>query len=53
MTPPALNADHLAALDEQGLDTLAQLDLLQSAAFFARANRLMLTRANPGVSRRR
>ncbi|SQC40991.1 peroxidase [Klebsiella pneumoniae] len=35
VTPPALNADHLAALDEQGLDTLAQLDLLQSAAFFA------------------
>ncbi|MFK9880582.1 alkylhydroperoxidase domain protein, partial [Klebsiella pneumoniae] len=31
VTPPALNADHLAALDEQGLDTLAQLDLLQSA----------------------
>ncbi|VFS43416.1 Uncharacterized protein conserved in bacteria [Serratia liquefaciens] len=43
VTPPALNADHLAALDEQGLDTLAQLDLLQSAAFFAWANRLMLT----------
>ncbi len=47
VTPPALNADHLAALDEQGLDTLAQLDLLQSAAFFARANRLMLTTGEP------
>lgn len=47
VTPPALNADHLAALDEQGLDTLAQLDLLQSAAFFAWANRLMLTLGEP------
>ncbi len=29
VTPPALNADHLAALDEQGFGlTLAQLDLL-------------------------
>ncbi len=47
MTPPALKASHLAALDEQGLDTLAQLDLLQSAAFFAWANRLMLTLGEP------
>ncbi|HCI5649092.1 TPA: alkylhydroperoxidase domain protein, partial [Klebsiella quasipneumoniae subsp. similipneumoniae] len=47
VTPPALKASHLAALDEQGLDTLAQLDLLQSAAFFAWANRLMLTLGEP------
>ena len=47
VTPPGLNARHLAALDEQGLDTLAQLDLLQSAAFFAWANRLMLTLGEP------
>ncbi len=33
VTPPALTAVHLDRLEEQGLDTLAQLDLLQSAAF--------------------
>ena len=43
VTPPALSVDHLAAVEQQGLDTLARLDLLQSAAFFAWANRLMLT----------
>lgn len=47
VTPPALNAAHLAGLEQQGLDTLAQLDLLQSAAFFAWANRLMLTLGEP------
>ncbi len=34
VTPPALNADHLAALDEQGLDTLAQLDLAAVRGLF-------------------
>jgi uncharacterized peroxidase-related enzyme len=47
VTPPALAAGHLAAVEQQGLDTLAQLDLLQSAAFFAWANRLMLTLGEP------
>lgn len=47
VTPPALHAGHLHALGQQGLDTLAQLDLLQSAAFFAWANRLMLTLGEP------
>lgn len=47
VTPPALDASHLAAAEQQQLDTLAQLDLLQSAAFFAWANRLMLTLGEP------
>ncbi|MGU3623877.1 alkylhydroperoxidase domain protein [Raoultella ornithinolytica] len=47
VTPPALTTAHLHGLEEQGLDTLAQLDLLQSAAFFAWANRLMLTLGEP------
>lgn len=34
VTPPSLSVDHLAAVEQQGLDTLARLDLLQSAAFF-------------------
>ncbi len=46
-TPPQLNANHLAALREQGLDELALLDLVQSTAFFAWANRLMLTLGEP------
>jgi alkylhydroperoxidase domain protein len=47
VTPPALTPLHLAALEKEGLDTLQQLDLLQSAAFFAWANRLMLTLGEP------
>lgn len=47
VTPPALTTQHLAKLKEQELDTLQQLDLLQSAAFFAWANRLMLTLGEP------
>lgn len=47
VTPPALTTAHLHGLEQQGLDTLAQLDLLQSAAFFAWANRLMLTLGEP------
>jgi len=46
-TPPQVNAGHLAALREQGLDELALLDLVQSTAFFAWANRLMLTLGEP------
>ncbi len=47
VTPPALNADHLAALDEQGLDTLAQLDLRSPWPFSPGPTGLMLTPANP------
>jgi alkylhydroperoxidase domain protein len=46
-TPPQANADHLVALRAQGLDELALLDLVQSTAFFAWANRLMLTLGEP------
>lgn len=49
VTPPAATPLHLAALEKEGLDTLAQLDLVQSAAFFAWANRLMLTLGEPGL----
>ncbi|MEG1212603.1 MAG: alkylhydroperoxidase domain protein [Leclercia sp.] len=49
VTPPAVTPGHLAALESQGLDTLAQLDLVQSAAFFAWANRLMLTLGEPSL----
>lgn len=47
VTPPALTVAHLERLNAQGLDTLQQLDLIQSAAFFAWANRLMLTLGEP------
>ncbi|AXL27569.1 hypothetical protein AXK17_30165 (plasmid) [Klebsiella pneumoniae] len=47
VTPPAATPGHLAELEKQKLDTLEQLDLLQSAAFFAWANRLMLTLGEP------
>lgn len=49
VTPPAVTPGHLAELERQGLDTLAQLDLVQSAAFFAWANRLMLTLGEPSL----
>jgi len=47
VTPPAASLTQLQALREHGLDTLAQLDLIQSTAFFAWANRLMLTLGEP------
>ncbi len=47
ITPPVVNPRHLQALRQQGLDTLEQLDLLQAGAFFAWANRLMLTLGEP------
>ncbi|MGE9552125.1 alkylhydroperoxidase domain protein [Erwinia amylovora] len=48
-TPHSLGAEQLAPLREAGLDELALLDLVQSAAFFAWANRLMLTLGEPFV----
>ncbi|HCR2966822.1 TPA: alkylhydroperoxidase domain protein [Klebsiella aerogenes] len=47
VTPPAITPAHLSALEQQGLDIVEQLDLLQSTAFFAWANRLMLTLGEP------
>lgn len=46
-TPPAANVQQLATLREQGLSELELVDLIQSAAFFAWANRLMLTLGEP------
>lgn len=43
LTPPRLTQEHLLALQRQSLTTLEITDLIQSAAFFAWANRLMLT----------
>ena len=46
-TPAQANTQDIAQLREQGLSTLEIVDLLQSAAFFAWANRLMLTLGEP------
>ncbi|ATA23716.1 alkylhydroperoxidase domain protein [Brenneria goodwinii] len=46
-TPAQVDKHALARLHEQGLTTLEILDLVQSAAFFAWANRLMLTLGEP------
>ncbi|MBL5864142.1 alkylhydroperoxidase domain protein [Serratia fonticola] len=46
-TPPQANAAQLVALREQGLGELELLDLVQATAFFAWANRLMLTLGEP------
>lgn len=46
-TPAQVNANDLKQLQEQGLDTLEIVDVVQSAAFFSWANRLMLTLGEP------
>lgn len=46
-TPARANQSQLQALRDHGLDTLALLDVVQSTAFFAWANRLMLTLGEP------
>ncbi|MEU5948654.1 alkylhydroperoxidase domain protein [Micromonospora sp. NPDC047465] len=46
-TPAALTAEHIHALRAVGLDDLAISDLLQAAAFFNWANRLMLSLGEP------
>ncbi|MEC5341291.1 alkylhydroperoxidase domain protein [Brenneria populi] len=46
-TPAQADAQDLKSLREHGLNTLEILDLTQSAAFFAWANRLMLTLGEP------
>ncbi|EPF16816.1 Uncharacterized protein conserved in bacteria [Cedecea davisae] len=46
-TPTSASAQQINALREQGLSELELLDLVQSTAFFAWANRLMLTLGEP------
>ncbi|MBV9356518.1 MAG: peroxidase-related enzyme, partial [Chloroflexi bacterium] len=46
-TPPALGARHVERLRQLGLADLEILDVIQAAAFFAWANRLMLTLGEP------
>ncbi len=48
-TPPALGARHVERLRQLGLADLEILDVIQAAAFFAWANRLMLTLGEPYV----
>jgi alkylhydroperoxidase domain protein len=48
-TPPALGARHVERLRELGLADLEILDVIQAAAFFAWANRLMLTLGEPYI----
>jgi len=46
-TPSAFGGEQIADLKEAGLDDLAIADLIQSAAFFNWANRLMLSLGEP------
>lgn len=46
-TPSAFGTEQIADLKEAGLDDLAIADLIQSAAFFNWANRLMLSLGEP------
>lgn len=48
-TPVSATPQQLQALRDQGLSELELLDLVQSAAFFAWANRLMLTLGEPFI----
>jgi alkylhydroperoxidase domain protein/CMD domain protein len=47
VTPPAATQAHLGRLRAQGLQDLDILDAMQASAFFAWANRLMLTLGEP------
>ncbi|WP_165164557.1 alkylhydroperoxidase domain protein [Corynebacterium qintianiae] len=51
-TPFEFSAEHVRVLREEGLDDLALIDLVNSAAFFNWANRLMLTLGEPDVPKR-
>jgi alkylhydroperoxidase domain protein len=46
-TPPEFGPQHVERLRQLGLDDLAILDLISAAAFFAWANRLMLSLGEP------
>ena len=48
-TPAEFGPEHIARLREAGLDDLELLDMIQSAAFFNWANRLMLALGEPTV----
>lgn len=48
-TPLAFGPEHIARLRANGLDDLAIADLIQSAAFFNWANRLMLSLGEPAI----
>ncbi|EKG31878.1 peroxidase-related enzyme [Pseudomonas avellanae] len=47
LEPASLNATHITALREQGLDDAQVLDLIHAIAIFAWANRLMLNLGEP------
>ena len=47
--PETVSVDDLSALRAEGFDDLAILDIIQAAAIFANANRLMLTLGEPKV----
>ncbi|MDQ6672213.1 MAG: alkylhydroperoxidase domain protein [Chloroflexota bacterium] len=47
VTPPAATPAHIARLRDLGLDDLDLLDAVQASAFFAWANRLMLSLGEP------
>ena len=49
--PESLTAEHLEPLRTLGFDDFAILDVLNYAAFFANANRLMLTLGEPRFAR--
>ena len=46
-TPPEFGPQHAERLRQARLDDLAILDVIQSAAFFAWANRLMMSLGEP------
>jgi alkylhydroperoxidase domain protein len=48
-TPLAFGPEHVARLRANGLDDLAIADVIQSAAFFNWANRLMLSLGEPAI----
>ena len=48
-TPPEFGADHIARLRAVGLDDAAIVDVINAAAFFNWANRLMLSLGEPEI----
>jgi uncharacterized peroxidase-related enzyme len=49
-TPSAFSSKHVRRLRDAGLDDLAIADVIQSAAFFNLANRLMLSLGEPDAA---
>ncbi|WP_347344667.1 alkylhydroperoxidase domain protein [Microbacterium sp.] len=52
-TPPAFGAEHVARLRDAGLDDGEIVDVINGAAFFNWANRLMLSLGEPEIPARR